>query len=247
MNYRFFKIFSFLGVSFLKTENLKQFVEIEKNVKDLLFDLGIEKGVQYRNIKSQINQDLFVLKTLNWKRDGYFVEFGATNGIDLSNTYLLEKDFGWSGILSEPNPQWSKALIKNRKCHKNFDCIWKYRNKVYNFEISNIPEHSGLYFKKQNIINFRKKNLSKVKTITLTDLLEKYNAPKNIDYLSIDTEGSEFEILSTFNFAKYNISIITCEHNYSSKRNKIFNLLKSNGYKRVFEGFSRWDDWYVKE
>src|SRR5450631_2035857 len=45
--------------------------------------------------KSQLRQDLFVLTMLDFKRNGYFVEFGATNGSDLSNTYLLEKSFGW--------------------------------------------------------------------------------------------------------------------------------------------------------
>lgn len=81
-----------------------------------------------------------------------------------------------------------------------------------------------------------------VPTISLTDLLEKYNAPKQIDYLSIDTEGSELEILKSFDFKKYDISIITCEHNYTEDRHKIFELLTNNGYIRVFMKLSEFDD-----
>lgn len=86
----------------------------------------------------------------------------------------------------------------------------------------------------------------KVKTISLNDLLEKYNAPYNIDYLSIDTEGSEFDILSAFNFEKYSIKIITCEHNFTASRDKVYQLLKANGYQRINEKISKWDDWYIK-
>jgi hypothetical protein len=50
--------------------------------------------------KAQLRQDLFVLSETHYKRNGYFVEFGAANGIDLSNTYLLETEFSWSGILA---------------------------------------------------------------------------------------------------------------------------------------------------
>ena len=78
------------------------------------------------------------------------------------------------------------------------------------------------------------------------DLLEKYNAPKYIDYLSIDTEGSEYEILKNFDFEKYVFKIITIEHNYTSMRDKIFTLLTSKGYKRKYENLSQFDDWYVK-
>ncbi len=106
MNYKFFRIFSFLGISFLKTKNLNQLLEIEKNIKDLICFSGKNNGLDIKNIKSQIHQDIFVLYTLSWKRNGFFVEFGATNGVFLSNTYLLEKNFGWKGILSEPNPHW---------------------------------------------------------------------------------------------------------------------------------------------
>ena len=65
--------------------------------------------------KSQLRQDLFVLSQLNFKTNGFFVEFGATNGVDLSNTYLMEKEFGWSGILAEPARGWHKDLDKKSK------------------------------------------------------------------------------------------------------------------------------------
>ena len=77
------------------------------------------------------------------------------------------------------------------------------------------------------------------------DLLKKYNAPKEIDYLSIDTEGSEFEILNAFDFDAYKIKVITCEHNFTPMREEIYKLLGSKGYVRKYQEFSQFDDWYV--
>ena len=71
---------------------------------------------------------------------------------------------------------------------------------------------------------------------------------KQIDYISIDTEGSEFEILKNFDFKKRNIEIFTIEHNFiEEKRDKIFKIMTKNDYKRVFENLSHWDDWYVRK
>jgi hypothetical protein len=67
-----------------------------------------------------------------------------------------------------------------------------------------------------------------------------------IDYLSIDTEGSEYEILSHFDFEKYHFKIITCEHNFTPARERIFSLLTKNGYARKCENLSKIDDWYVR-
>ncbi len=77
-------------------------------------------------------------------------------------------------------------------------------------------------------------------------MLDKYQAPSKIDYLSIDTEGSEYEILSNFNFDKYQIQVITCEHNFTPAREQVLSLLTSKGYVRKFDKVSQFDDWYVR-
>jgi hypothetical protein len=87
----------------------------------------------FRQSKSQLRQDLFVLSRLDFKTQGYFVEFGATNGYKLSNTYLMEKEFGWNGILAEPATIWHEDLKKNRSCNIETDCVWKDSNSILTF------------------------------------------------------------------------------------------------------------------
>lgn len=196
----------------------------------------------------QLKQDLFVLLELNFKRNGFFVEFGATNGIDLSNTYLLEKEFNWNGILAEPAKNWHDDLKTNRTCSIETACVWRDSKSILDFSESNVKELSTISeFKNSDVHKKLRRNSTtyKVNTISLNDLLDKYNAPKIIDYLSIDTEGSEYEILSNFDFSRYKFRVITCEHNFTANRDKIFELLTKNGYTRKYLGFSKWDDWYV--
>ena len=78
-------------------------------------------------------------------------------------------------------------------------------------------------------------------------MIKNYVPNKKIDYLSIDTEGSEYDILKAFNFQTFKVEVISIEHNFSINRKKIFKLLTSNGYKRVLEKTSLWDDYYVLE
>ena len=199
--------------------------------------------------KSQLRQDLFVLSHLGFKKNGFFVEFGATNGLDLSNSHLLEKEFGWNGILAEPATCWHKELKNNRICNIETDCVWRDSQSVLMFNQVNEAELStiNIFSDDDSHSKARKKGKTyEVQTISLNDLLKKYNAPKMIDYLSIDTEGSEYEILSHFDFSEYSFKVITCEHNYTPMREKLFSLLTQQGYQRVFEEISLWDDWYVK-
>jgi len=178
-------------------------------------------------------------RTQNEKK-GFFVEFGATDGISNSNTYLLEKEFNYTGILAEPNPKQRKNIRQIRNAIIVDKCVWSKSNvKLELFDNGDLST-----IKKSNKTN-RLKSTFKVDTISLTDMLDIHNAPSLIDYLSIDTEGSEFEILSTHNFGKYNFSVITVEHNFSENRDKIYELLIKNRYKRVYENLSAQDDWYT--
>ena len=199
--------------------------------------------------RSQIGQDLFVQATLNFKQDGYFVEFGATNGVDLSNSFMLEKSFGWNGILAEPAMFWHDALKKNRECNIDTACVWRVSNSSLEFNEVNAAAHSTLnsFSDGDCHASLRKKGRKyKVETISLVDLLDKHRAPADIDYLSLDTEGSEFEILNAFDFDKYRFKIITCEHNHTANRDKIYSLLSARGYQRTMESVSDFDDRYVR-
>ncbi len=200
--------------------------------------------------RSQIRQDLFVLAESGFKNNGYFVEFGAADGINLSNSYLLEKDYSWTGILAEPARIWQEMIRSNRpNSIVETSCVWKNSKEVLLFNETNTAELStlDLFSNSDSHSNSRKRGSKyEVSTISLVDLLEKYNAPQDIDYISIDTEGSEFEILNSFDFNRYNVKIITCEHNYGENRDKIYNLLASKGFERKYESVSLMDDWYVK-
>lgn len=204
----------------------------------------------FNKSRSQIRQDLFVLSVLNFKKNGFFVDFGSTNGKSLSNTYLLEKEFGWQGILAEPARIWHKELRKNRQAIIDERCVWRSSGETLSFnevsiaELSTIDRYSEVDGHKDARRSGEKYD---VQTVSLNDLLIEHQAPCVIDYLSIDTEGSEFEILNSFDFDRFKFSVITCEHNYTSAREAIYDLLVNKGYKRVFQEYSYFDDWYVRE
>jgi hypothetical protein len=87
----------------------------------------------------------------------------------------------------------------------------------------------------------------KVSSVSLSSMLEQSDAPAQIDYLSLDTEGSEFEILSSLNWEKHHFNFISVEHNFSNNRDEINSLLSRKGYRRVLSDISRWDDWFVPD
>ena len=201
--------------------------------------------------RSQLMQDLFVLSELGERRDqGFFVEFGASDGVSLSNTWLLEKRLGWKGILAEPARCWRKSLAMNRACTIETDCVWSRSGEQLNFDEVSVGEFSTLSDFSQSdghAASRSDKTSYQVPTISLNDLLIRHDAPSEPDYLSIDTEGSELAILREFDFSRYPFKVVTCEHNHTPAREQIHQLLAAAGYQRKHAELSRFDDWYVKK
>jgi FkbM family methyltransferase len=231
--------------------NLKQQKDSGAEInKDLINFIGCCMS-NVPNSYSQNFQDVWAYYEGNFKTDGYFVEFGATNGVTSSNTLMLEQ-LGWDGLLCEPNPAWHSDLNNNRKVAISTKCVYNKTGETVEFvqaELNELSTIKGYGLDDEHSRSRESGNVIQVETITLYDLLETNNAPENVDYLSIDTEGSEYEILKKFfdDNEKYSISNITVEHNFVSDfREKIYDLLVKNGYKRKFIGISRWDDFYTR-
>ena len=198
---------------------------------------------------SQLQQDLvaqYIFSHCSKSRQGFFVEFGATDGIVLSNTFALEKRYGWTGILAEPSRSYRDPLKANRNCGIDFNCLYSVGGLEINFKEMEIGEHSSIEgFSRTTAMGSGDvvKNSYLVETVTLEQLLVSHNAPLFIDFISIDTEGTEYQILKDFNFNRFSFGFIAVE--LSQNIAEIDDLLTRNGYTRVLSNLSRCDGWYV--
>lgn len=202
-----------------------------------------------RSHHGQIMQDLWVAYELDGKRDGYFVDFGATNGLTMSNSVFLEREFGWTGICAEPNPTFHEKLFKARKCHISTKCVHSKTGDTIDFVCATraMFSRAGDARDGETLEGDDVEQIVPVETITLNDLLDEYDAPQRIDFMSIDTEGSEYDILTAFDFSKRFVGMFAIEHNYKPVRDEIFALMSAQGYVRRFPELSRFDDWYMHE
>lgn len=184
----------------------------------------------------------------NYKTEGFFVDIGAHNGISLSNTKFLE-DVGWDGICIEPHPNVFKQLIENRKCQKVNCALWNEDTKVNFLSLSGYTEMlSGIqesydsrhYNRIMNELRVHGGNseMIEIEAKKFESVVDR----KQIDFLSIDTEGSELQILERINFNEYDIKVICIENNFFEERfNEFF---KERGYKYYTNVFI--DYLYVK-
>jgi FkbM family methyltransferase len=234
-----------------KIDQYSSYIKWSERLQDSDFREFMKNSIAEDKSNAQLEQDLVALyiSKLHKNSTKFFVEFGATDGKTYSNTFLLEERFLWKGILAEPAKIWEKELRKNRICAIDLRCVWSKSGESLNFSevkdasYSTLSEFSALDHHEK----LRRKNRTyQVSTVSLEELLHFHGAPKNISYLSIDTEGSELEILRSFNFSYFNFDFISVEHNFSENREAIHSLLIDEGYIRILTSFSEWDDWYIR-
>lgn len=160
-------------------------------------------------------QDLWVIgEVFNGSRHGFFLDIGAHDGVEHSNTYRLERRYGWKGICVEGNPDTFKKLTNNRKCKCVEACLDSTAQVV---DFAKKGEIGGIILS-SNKFNANSSDIIKLQTRTLKSVLEEFNAPTTIDYLSIDIEGAEDRVLGEFDFSSYRFKCITIERPSESLR-----------------------------
>ena len=198
---------------------------------------------------SQSEQDKWVCEFFNYKKNGYFVEVGAYDGIQTSNTYFLEKELAWTGVCIEADTTIFQELSKHRK------------SKNINLAVSNFNGYCS-FDKNKLSISDNDGNNNMIECNTLNKILLDNNTNKCIDYLSLDIEGAEYDALQSLDFNYWDIALITVEHNLyytnADHKNKIYDILNKNGFIRVKEDVvcldknplfynKPYEDWYIHQ
>jgi len=181
---------------------------------------------------SQYGEDLIIDKLLNHKPFGFYVDVGASHPIKFNNTYMFYMR-GWNGINIDPNPSSKQAFDVLRSRDINYTLGIANKTASMPFYVINESMYSTFSKEEANesVLGGRKvEEVINVKVKKLKDVLNKIN-PETIDFMSIDTEGYDYEVLQSNDWNKYKPTVLCVEcHNDSDKINK---FLERKGYKRV--------------
>ena len=187
---------------------------------------------------SQYGQDQVVYELLGKPKTGIFVDIGANDGTTFSNSLFFEK-LNWTGVCIEPHPIAFQQLTSARSCDLLNACI-SGTDSIVDFMVVEGSSHmlSGIStfmdathierIDREIEINGGKKKLVTIEAICPKTLINNYHL-KKIDYLSIDVEGCEMEIVKKFDFSEINVRVIGVEN--GSRTPELFNYLDIVGYK----------------
>ena len=222
------------------------FGRIRRGLKPIFTNSRIAARARPRKEFGLAGLDTKVIEKIN-QRKGFYVEIGANNGLDQSNTLALELYWGWSGVLVEPIPSTFKELKRLRNGRRNYlvqsACVgadWEEKTMQIAFanlmstplgvdsDISHPMAHaeSGRKFLGKKLSQLPVTVLE-VPAVTMTSILKKSRAPQEIDFLSLDVEGGELEVLRGIDFELYTIRWILVE---SRDAERIRKYLEPFGY-----------------
>lgn len=194
---------------------------------------------RYAPYYSQYGQDKYINENIfHNKKNGLFIEIGAHDGISYSNAYYFEKYLNWTGLCIEPHPEKFAELKRNRTAQCIQACVAAKNGTAPFLKISGEPNMlSGLFdaYDPRHLARVEKelakdggtKEIITVKTLNLNDVLAQYSI-NYVDFISIDTEGNELDILKSINFDAIDIEVIIVENNFNSHKTRDF--LDCKGY-----------------
>jgi FkbM family methyltransferase len=186
-------------------------ISILKKILPTKFKTFLKK---FRKFNSINNLDKKLLKYLNFK-DGFYIECGANDGVNQSNTWYFEKILNWRGILIEPNIESFKNLKNNRSSKNIFKNVALVSEDFKNKNEDIYLIENNLESKLTNAVNPLSQ---KVATETLNNILKELNINK-INFFSLDVEGYEEEVLKGLNLNIFDIDYILIETNNFDKIN----------------------------
>ncbi len=188
---------------------------------------------------SQFREDE-ILSQIFPKKDGHCIEIGGFDGVTGSNTYYFEK-LGWDCIIVEPIPELHRKILANRKCTTLNYAVSDRAGETDFFVAEGVETLSSLSPDKERIRQEQGVlNKIRVKTRTLDSILEEFNFNK-IDFITIDVEGHEMEVLKGFSLSKYKPEIVIIEDGSFGFDSTVRRHLERQGYVRFrITGCNEW-------
>lgn len=223
----------------------------EKLNKGFLWNLAVFLKYKHPSIKpkysySQTGEDIILDSFLEGKKNGFYIDVGAYHPISLSNTYKFYKR-GWSGINIEPNHNKFNLFKKQRPRDINLNIGIGSDEKVSPFYIFDADTLST--FSKESMENYKKighrvSEIKEIDLIPLKNVIEKYAKNKDIDFLSVDTEGYDLEVLKTNDWNLFRPKFIileTVEYSrnvFGKKTNDVYDVFMDDiGYKKIADTY----------
>jgi FkbM family methyltransferase len=179
---------------------------------------------------SQQEEERLVREFFGGDDSGFYVEVGANHPTEGSQTWHLEQ-LGWTGVLVEPQPDLAAFLVTMRKTARVFAAACTSpENAGQAMSLHVDGARSGLD-RDRMAPGLQAAYVIAVPTRTLDNILEEAQAPSPIDLLSVDVEGHELEVLSGFNFQRWQPLLILLEDHVGTLRTHHF--LKARGYRLI--------------
>ena len=215
------------------------------------------------NMLSQSGEDKILIEIFPGMCDGRYVELGALDGLTYSNTYAFNQDMGWKGVLIEPSPTSFSSLRVNRPNEISVvhAAVCKERSQLHFIDhrnaIAGLWEFSSPTFRKNFWPGVLREHGTPVYCLPMSDILAGSGQPSPFfaDFLSLDVEGGELQVLQSLNFnvTAFGVVIVEADGTNSTKDQLVRDLLEVSGYSylgpiKQNDWFTndRWDDIYSK-